>query len=203
MCSQMGVKEIMYVGVLVWSVCFVSLCIEGMSVCVEGLLVCVEGMVCFVSCLVCIPGYVWFLSRKVRNKRMHSYNGNVKGIQCPICEKTFKDTAGLKRHEASDIHCFQSKKSTNDTLFNYFKRKPKKKKKQPKKDDIRSFFKKRPKKKEKMAQDLPKSPANDHPLKEILDSQKDEVVENLLDKLGAIRKCGNMTVPPKNPPAAG
>ena len=64
--------------------------------------------------------YVWFLSRKVLNKRAHSYNGNTTVYSCPVCAKTFSTLAGLKRHEQSGLHQFQKKPSKNNTLLNYF-----------------------------------------------------------------------------------
>ena len=74
--------------------------------------------------------YVWFLSRKILNRRAHSYFGNTTVYSCPVCAKSFKTLAGLKRHEQSGIHEFEKKARKNKTLLDYFT--PKKKSKSQK-----------------------------------------------------------------------
>lgn len=81
--------------------------------------------------------YVWFLSRKIMNRRAHSYFGNTTVYRCPVCDKPCKSLAGLKRHERY-AHAFTSEPTQNNSLFNYFspkKKEPKSKKRKRKEPD--------------------------------------------------------------------
>ena len=60
--------------------------------------------------------YVWFLSRKILNRRAHSYFGNTTVYSFPVCAKSFKTLAGLKRHEQSGIHEFEKKARKNKAI---------------------------------------------------------------------------------------